>query len=28
YHWPAFNVADAAITTGTFLVAIVLFCKR
>jgi signal peptidase II len=22
YHWPAFNVADAAITVGTFLVAI------
>ncbi|MBC8175806.1 MAG: signal peptidase II [Deltaproteobacteria bacterium] len=28
YHWPAFNVADAAITTGTFLVAIALFFKR
>jgi len=28
YHWPAFNVADAAITTGTFLVAITLFFKR
>lgn len=28
YHWPAFNVADAAITTGTFLVVITLFFKR
>jgi len=28
YHWPAFNVADAAITTGTFLVAITLFFRR
>ena len=28
YHWPAFNVADAAITVGTFLVAISLFFKR
>jgi signal peptidase II len=28
YHWPAFNIADAAITTGTFLVAISLIFKR
>jgi signal peptidase II len=28
YHWPAFNVADAAITTGTFLIAVSLFFKR
>lgn len=28
YHWPAFNVADSAITIGTFLVAITLFFKR
>ena len=28
YHWPAFNVADAAITVGTFLVAITLIFKR
>jgi len=28
YHWPAFNVADAAITIGTFLIAITLFFKR
>jgi len=27
YHWPAFNVADAAITVGTFLVAIYLVFK-
>ena len=28
YHWPAFNVADSAITVGTFLVAISLFFYR
>jgi len=28
YHWPAFNVADSAITIGTFLVAITLFFKN
>jgi len=28
YHWPAFNVADAAITIGTFLIVISLFFKR
>ena len=28
YHWPAFNVADAAITTGTFLVAVTLLFRR
>ncbi len=27
YHWPAFNVADAAITVGTFLVAISLIFR-
>jgi len=27
YHWPAFNVADAAITVGTLLVAISLFFR-
>ena len=25
HHWPAFNVADSAITIGTFLIAIILF---
>ncbi|MFH1241003.1 MAG: signal peptidase II [Pseudomonadota bacterium] len=28
YHWPAFNVADSAITVGTFLVAISLIFQR
>jgi len=28
YHWPAFNVADSAITIGTFWVAIHLFFHR
>ncbi len=28
YHWPAFNVADSAITVGTFLVAIGLIFQR
>jgi len=28
YHWPAFNVADSAITVGTFLVAISLLFQR
>jgi signal peptidase II len=28
YHWPAFNVADSAITVGTALVAISLFFHR
>lgn len=28
YHWPAFNVADASITVGTFLVAFMLFFRR
>ncbi|MFO7985758.1 MAG: signal peptidase II [Desulfatiglandaceae bacterium] len=28
YHWPAFNVADAAITAGTFLLVITLLFKR
>lgn len=28
YHWPAFNVADSAITVGTFLIALSLFHKR
>lgn len=28
YHWPAFNVADAAISTGAFLLAILLLTRR
>ena len=28
YHWPAFNVADSAITVGTILLAITLFLKN
>jgi len=28
YHWPAFNIADSAITTGTLLIAICLLFKR
>lgn len=28
YHWPAFNVADAAITVGTFLLAITLLFRK
>jgi len=28
YHWPAFNIADSAITVGTFLVVISLFFQR
>ena len=28
YHWPAFNIADSAITVGTFWVAINLFFQR
>ena len=28
YHWPAYNVADSAITVGTFLVAISLLFQR
>jgi signal peptidase II len=28
YHWPAFNVADAAITCGTFLLAITLLFRK
>ena len=28
FHWPAFNVADSAITGGTFLVAITLLFRR
>ncbi|MBW1797139.1 MAG: signal peptidase II [Deltaproteobacteria bacterium] len=28
YHWPAFNVADSAITVGTFWVAIILIFYR
>jgi signal peptidase II len=28
YHWPAFNVADAAISTGAFLLALLLFARR
>lgn len=28
YHWPAFNVADAAITVGTFLLIILLLFRR
>ena len=28
YHWPAFNVADSAITVGTFWVAIILIFHR
>ena len=27
-HWPAFNVADAAITVGTFVIALCLFMHR
>jgi signal peptidase II len=28
YHWPAFNLADSAITAGTFLVALSLIFQR
>jgi len=28
YHWPAFNVADSAITVGTFLVAITILFRH
>ena len=28
FHWPAFNVADAAITVGTILIAITLFFRH
>jgi len=28
YHWPAFNVADSAITVGTFLIAVTFFFRR
>jgi signal peptidase II len=28
YHWPAFNVADSAITVGTFLIAITIFFRH
>ena len=28
YHWPSFNVADSAITAGTFWLAIILILKR
>lgn len=28
YHWPAFNVADSAITVGTFLIAVTIFFRR
>lgn len=28
YHWPAFNVADAAITVGTFLLVITLLFRK
>ena len=28
YHWPAFNIADSAITAGTFLVALSLIFQR
>jgi len=28
YHWPAFNIADSAITVGTFWVAVNLFFQR
>ena len=28
YHWPAFNIADSAITTGTLLIAACLLFKR
>jgi len=28
YHWPAFNVADASITVGTFIIALTLIFRR